>query len=85
MSFEIMLKPCIKTDKETIFEDDMVKIKRDPEYMDWVRFYNMIHLREARRAAEIGNDYVTIIPKDNGKEDLKKAIWYLNKLIEYKE
>jgi hypothetical protein len=72
MSFEIMLKPCIKTDKKTIFEDD------------WVRFYNMIHLREARRAAEIGNDYVTIIPKDNGKEDLEKAIWYLNKLIEYK-
>jgi hypothetical protein len=72
MSFEIMLKPCIKTDKKTIFEDD------------WVRFYNMVHLREARRAAEIGNDYVTIIPKDNGKEDLEKAIWYLNKLIEYK-
>ena len=53
------------------------------EYMDWVRFYSMIHLREAkRRVAETGHDYVTIIPKDNGKEDLEKAI--LNRLIEYK-
>ena len=66
MSFEIMLKDCIKMDKETIFEDDM----------DWVRFYCMVHLAEAE------NNHVTIIPKDNGKEDLEKAI--LNRLIEYK-
>jgi len=83
MSFEIMLKPCIKTDKETIFEDDMVKIKLDPEYVAWVRFYNMIHLRKVKgRVAEAENNHVTIIPKDNGKEDLGKAI--LNRLIEYK-
>jgi hypothetical protein len=68
MSFEIMLKPCMKTDKETIFEDDMVKIKLDPEYMAWVRFYNMIHLRKVKgRVAEIGNDRVTIITKDDIK------------------
>ena len=64
-------------------EDDMVKINLGSEYMDWVRFYCIIHLREAkRRVAETGYDYVTIIPKDNGKEDLEKAI--LNRLIEYK-
>lgn len=57
-------------------EDDKVKIKLDPKYMDWVRFYCMVHLAEAE------NNHVTIIPKDNGKEDLEKAI--LNRLIEYK-